>query len=176
MPRNSKSFSSLVPLLLLAAVLGSFAQSSGDTVVLHATEAAKILPPAVFFRGQSAPIQARNSAGLKFPDGTFTLATLVDNSGYSSAVQQKYQAYFITEVKLDIGGHILAPGAYGVGFVEDKFVVMDIGDNDLFSAAATHDTKITRPTPLQILPDETPGHFRLYEGRSYVVIARAGKG
>jgi len=144
---------------------------SGDTI-LRATEAAKLLPPSVFFRGQSAPLQARNSGGIKFSDDMLLLAALVDNSGYSTAVQQKYQAYFITETPIDINGHLLPPGAYGVGFVQGHFSVMDIGNHDLFSVTSTHDAELKRPTPLQVLADGTPGKYRLYEGRDYVVISR----
>jgi hypothetical protein len=146
--------------------------ASGD-VILHATDAAKILPSSVFFKGQSAPVQGRNSGGIKFADGAFILAALVDNSGYSSAVQQKYQAYFIVETPIEIGGHSLPPGAYGVGFVAGHFGVMDIGGHDLFAVDAGHDSELRRPTPLQVVADGTPNHYRLYQGRDFIVISRA---
>jgi hypothetical protein len=168
----------LSALLLLALYFAlparsqSTAPASGDTI-LHATDAAKILPASVFFKGQSAPIQGRNSGGIKFTDGAFVLAALVDNSGYSSAVQQKYQAYFIAETAIEINGQSLPPGAYGVGFVQGRFGVMDIGGHDLFSVNAGHDTGLRRPTPLQVIADDAPNRYRLYEGRDYVVISRA---
>jgi hypothetical protein len=168
--------STLAIVISLLATLPMNAQSTptapGDTV-LHAAEAGKILPPSVFFRGQSAPVQARNSGGIKFSDGMLVLAALVDNSGYSTAVQQKYQAYFITEVAIEINGHPLPPGTYGVGFVEGHFGVMDIGNHDLFSVDGTRDADLKRPTPLQVIADAAPGKYRLYEGREYVVISRA---
>jgi len=145
--------------------------STADTI-LNATEAAKVLPGAVFFRGQSASVQGRNSGGVKFADGMYVLAALVDTSGYSSSVQQRYQAYFITEVPIEINGHPLPPGAYGVGFLGGNFGVMDIGAHDLFSVAATRDAELKRPTPLQVIVDGTAGKYRLYEGREYVVISR----
>src|ERR1700761_2172001 len=110
------------------------AVTTNGAKVLTATEAAKFLPDAVFFRGQSAPIQARNSGGVQFDKDALFLVTLVDTAGYSSSVQEKYQAYLITEVPLDIEGHRLPPGAYGCGFVAgNNFVVMDIGGSELFS-------------------------------------------
>ncbi len=157
-------------IFLLTVSLFASAQSSAP-VILHASDAAKILPDAVFFRGQSATVQARNSAGVRFPDGMYTLATLVDNSGYSTGIQQKYQAYFITEVPLDFSGHTLHPGAYGTGFVNGKFLVMDVAANDIFSAPAVHDNEIKRPTPPQLVADGD--HYRLYFGRNYVVFSRA---
>ncbi|AXC10780.1 hypothetical protein ACPOL_1434 [Acidisarcina polymorpha] len=162
-------------LLVLFAVclVGSGLAWSQAALVLHAPEAAKVLPESVFFRGQSAPLQLRNSAGIKFDDGMFVLAALVDTSGYSTSVQQKYQAYFITEAAIEINGHSLAPGAYGVGFVGGHFGLMDIGNHDLFSVDSTRDTELKRPTPLQMIAEETtPGRYRLYEGRDYVVISR----
>ena len=138
--------------------------------VLDAAEATKIMPASVFFRGQSASIQGRNSGGVRFEDKSMMLVSLVDTSGYSSQVQEKYQAYLITESALDIDGHQLAPGAYGCGFISgDNFVVMDLGGHDLFIAHSTRDADLHRPTPLQVVV--TPGapeKYRLYAGRNYV--------
>jgi hypothetical protein len=137
--------------------------------LLKPADVANILPAAVFFRGQSAPVQNRNSGGVRFEDKSLMLISLVDNSGYSSQVQEKYQAYLITESQLNIDGHSLAPGAYGCGFLNDGFIVMDIGGHDLFTAHAIHDSDLHRPTPLQVMavPNE-PGKYRLYAGRNFV--------
>jgi hypothetical protein len=158
--------------LMLLASLPSWSQSGDTDKVLTPAEAAKVLPTSVFFRGQAAPVQGRNSGGVKYGDGLFTLAALVDNSGYSTAVQQKYQAYFITEVAIEINGHSLQPGAYGVGFVQGHFGVLDIGNHDLFAVDAKRDADLKRPTPLQVVADSAPGSFRLYAGREYVTFSR----
>ena len=101
--------------------------------ILTREQAANFLPDKVFYRGQSATTQARNSAGVQFAAGRLMLATVVDTSGYSSAVAQSYQAYLITEVPLEFAGHVLAPGSYGFGFVAgNKMVAMDVGANLLF--------------------------------------------
>jgi hypothetical protein len=144
--------------------------ASSDASILNAADAAKVTPATVVFRGQVASVQARNSGGVKLPDGMLVLFALVDTSGYSTAVQQKYQAYFITEVPLDINGQTVKPGAYGVGFIEGaKFVVMDLGGHDLFTTGGSRDAALKRPTPLQVLADTAPGHYRLYINRNYVV-------
>jgi len=143
----------------------------GDTV-LKPADAEKLLPPSVFYRGQSATTQVRNSGGVKFADGYYVLSSLVDTSGYSTAVAAKYQAYFINEVPIKIGGHRLSPGAYGVGFIAgSKFVVTDLGAHDVFTVSSTADSAIKRPMPLQVLADPVHG-FRLYAGRQYVVFER----
>jgi hypothetical protein len=134
----------------------------------------KLLPERVFFRGQSAQVQQRNSGGVRFADGYFFLIGLVDNSGYSSGIREKYQGYLITEVPLEIAGHTLKPGAYGCGFLEgNKFVVMDVGANDVLSGSSTKDAEMKRPTPLQVLAAKDAGKYRLYHGREYVEFWRA---
>jgi len=140
---------------------------------MTAVEAAKLLPSTVFFRGQSAPIQARNSSGVQFTNESLLLVALVDTAGYSSALQEKYQAYLITESPIDIEGHRLVPGAYGCGFLADTFVVMDIGGHDLFTLSSAKDVNLRRPTPLQILPSTDGSGYRLYSGRSYIKFSQA---
>jgi hypothetical protein len=146
------------------------AQGAQDTV-LTVAEATKLLPPAVYFKGQSATTQLRNSGGVKFADGFYVLAVMVDTSGYSSDIQQKYQAYLIAEAPIKIEGHTLPAGIYGVGFVADnKFVVLDVGAHDLFSVSSHKDEALKRPMPLKVTGDS--GGFRLYAGRNYVSFAR----
>jgi hypothetical protein len=159
--------------LSLLAKTTTAAPTSAATV-LKAADTTNLIPTTVFFRGQVASVQARNSGGVKLPDGMLVLCALVDTSGYSTAVQQKYQGYFITEVALDINGQLLKPGAYGVGFVEgNKFLVMDLGAHDLFTTNGIHDPELKRPTPLQVLDDTTPNKYRLYINRNYVVFSPA---
>jgi hypothetical protein len=149
--------------------------ASSAPKVLTAAEATKILPDAVFFRGQSAAVQARNSGGVRFAKDALFLVTLVDTSGYSSSVQEKYQAYLITETPIEIEGHRLEPGAYGCGFIAgETFIVMDIGAHDLFTVHYAKDENLHRPTPLQVLPSPAGSGYRLYVGRNYVTIAQAG--
>jgi hypothetical protein len=139
-----------------------------QATLLKPSEVAAILPPAVFFQGKSAPVQGRNSGGIRLEDKSLVLVSLIDTSGYSSQVQEKYQAYLITESPLDIDGHRLSPGAYGCGFISSGFIVMDIGGHDLFIANATRDSDLRRPTPLQVIAPDDTGKYRLYAGRNFV--------
>jgi hypothetical protein len=158
----------MIGLGLIAAAASGGAQS-GDTV-LNAAEAGKLLPEKVYFKGQSATTQLRNSGGVKFADGQYVLAVAVDTSGYSSDVAQRYQAYLIADRPIHVEGHELAAGVYGVGFVGGQFVVMDVGAHDLFSVGAHHDDAMKRPMPLKVVAEG--GGFRLYEGRNYVGFAK----
>jgi hypothetical protein len=159
----------LLSLELTPAVAGP----EGKEAVLKASEiTAKIFPDQVFFRGQVAPVQMRNTAGIHFADDAYLLAGLVDSSGYSSDIRQKYQGYLMTEVGLEVAGQKLPAGAYGFGFVAgDKFVAMDLGAHDVLQSSSTKDTEMKRPVPLQIV--STGGKYRLYGGRDYVEISRA---
>lgn len=171
-----RRFSAFVlPIVLVVTAFPCQSQSANPQkipAILGASEAGSILPSSVFFRGQSASVQARNSAGIRLSKDSLLLVALVDASGYSSSIQQKYQAYLITESTVEIGGHRLSPGAYGCGFIaNDTFLVMDIGGHDLFTAKSTRDTELHRPTPLQILQTTTAGRYRLYAGRNFVELS-----
>ncbi|MGD0940651.1 MAG: hypothetical protein ABR905_13180 [Terracidiphilus sp.] len=146
------------------------AQAAGDTV-LKPAELQKLLPSTVFYRGQTAPTQVRNSGGVKLADGFYIVAALVDTSGYSTGVQSKYQACLITEVPIKVGGQALVAGAYGVGLVGDKLVVTDLGAHDLLNVAVSDDAGMLRPRPLEVVADPAGG-FRLYIQRKYVILSR----
>jgi hypothetical protein len=160
---------------LAMSTFAAFAQQSqtgsAPGVMAHG-EAAKLMPATVFFAGKTAPVQARNTAGLRLTGGRLVLAALVDTSGYSSGVQSRYQAYFLTETPLRIEGKALPVGAYGCGFVAGKFLVLNLAGDVLFSVSATHDTVIRRPDPLQFIA-ASGGSYRLYSGRDYVTLQAA---
>ena len=159
----------LIAVAMMAAS-GSILAQGGDTV-LKPADMQKLVPTSVFYRGQLAPTQLRNAGGVKFADGFLVLATLVDTSGYSTGLATKYQAYFINEIPIKVGGQTLAAGVYGVGFVGDKFVVTDVGAHDALMVNAGDDAELKHPVPLQVVADPAGG-FRLYAGRKYVLFSR----
>ena len=170
---RSKILTRLTVLMLTALLLPVAGAAAGTDAVLKPSEiTSKIFPEQVFFRGQVAPVQMRNTGGVRFSDDMFVLAGMVDSSGYSTAIRQKYQAYFISEVPVEISGQRLPPGAYGIGFISgEKFIVMDLGAHDLFQVDSTRDSEMKRPVPLQVV--SSGGKYRLYAGRSFVEFARA---
>ncbi|HWZ98495.1 MAG TPA: hypothetical protein VN025_12110 [Candidatus Dormibacteraeota bacterium] len=180
MPRRSSAIFAVttlfaLPLFLSALPAPPHVPADGKDVVLKAADiTSKIFPETVFFRGQSAPVQMRNTGGVHFADDLYMLAGMVDNSGYSSGIRQKYQAYLLTEVTLQIGGQTVKPGAYGFGFLEgNKFVLLDLGANDLFQVASQRDAELKRPTPFQIMAAQETGKYRLYMGREFVEFSRS---
>jgi len=169
-----------VLLLALAAWQVSLANpanppAGGKDVVLTASEiSAKIFPSNVFYRGQVAPVEMRNTGGVHFADDSYVLAGLVDNSGYSTGLKEKYQGYLLTEVPLQIGGQTLKPGAYGFGFLEGaKFVVTDLGGNDVLRIDGKRDADLKRPVPLTVTASADGSGYRLYKGRDFVTFSRA---
>ena len=96
---------------------------------------------------------------------------MVDSSGYSSGIRERYQFFFYTELPLPLGAHTLAPGFYGAGFIADNtMVVLTVDGHDLFTAPTTTDPSLKRPRPLQILAGSGRGEYRLYLGRSYITL------
>ena len=154
---------SVVLLLLTAALAQKVAQH-----LLIADELKTLTPGEFFFRGQKAPTQLRNSTGFQMADGKITLAVLVDVSGYSTAIQQKYQGMLITESKLNIGGSVLSPGEYGFGFAAEKFVVMNVASEDALSVPYQTDAELKRPVPLKLVQDGAG--YKLYGGKKWVAV------
>ena len=167
--------------VLLATSAGGSPAQEPKTAGTAATEGvlkagdvgAKLFPDKVYFRGQVGTAQMRNTGGVRYSDGFLVLAALVDSSGYASGIKEKYQAYLITDVAIEIGGQTLKPGAYGCGFIDkNKFVVMDLGANDLFQVTSAKDAEIKRPIPLEFVVGSESGKYRLYQGRDYVEFHR----
>jgi hypothetical protein len=137
--------------------------------VLNSDELKKAVPTEYFFRGQKAPVQLRNAVGFQLADGKMMLAALVDASGYSTAIQQKYQGMLITETKLNVGGSSLPPGQYGFGFAADnKFVVMDVANSDVLSASYQTDQTLQHAVPLKLIEDGA--RYKLYAGKKWIAI------
>jgi hypothetical protein len=156
-------------LVALAAMAQAPAAKPG---ILKPDELKTMMPESVFYHGQKAPLNPRNVAGVRLEDGKLVLAGLVDTSGYSSDIAEKFQGALIADGKMKVGTATLAPGVYGCGFFGGEFVMMDVGGNEIASTEETMDTKLLRPRPLMITgPDH--GTYRLYFGKRYVTLTVA---
>ena len=147
------------------------AMTTATKGILHGQDLEKLVPVSVFFRGQTATVQMRNAGGIRFDDDAVMFAAKVDTGGYSSSIAERYQDYLVSEVPLSLGDKVLPAGAYGVGFLRDGFLVMDLGGNTLFTIPASTEADLRRPVPLQIVA--TGARYRLYSGRSFVDFSRA---
>ncbi len=147
--------------------------ASQPTGVLSQPLTEKLLPASVLYKGQQAPVQIRNSGALRLPDGSLIITSMVDSSGYSTGVRERYQFFLYTEHALKFGGRTLTPGFYGGGFLQDNtFLITDISGHEVLTTPTTTDPDFKRPRPLQMLtaPD---GSFRLYLGRAFVTLTPA---
>ena len=140
------------------------------TGVLPSDQVEKLLPPSVYFKGQSAQLQLRNAAGLRSASGSIAWMALVDTSGYSTGVRERYQFYLVTEAPLQFGDAVLSAGAYGAGFLADgKAIILDLGAHEIAHTSSATDASLRRPRPLQLTGDGPA--YRLYLGKQYVSIA-----
>ena len=154
---------------LVLTLIGCAIAQQVSKHVLSADELKKAVPTEYFYRGQKAPVQLRNAVGFQLADGKMMIAALVDASGYSTAIQQKYQGLLITETKLNIGGSSLPPGQYGFGFAADgKFNVMDVANADVLSGSYQTEQALQHAVPLKLVEDGQG--YKLYAGKKWIAI------
>ena len=155
-------------LLLLAVPAASLAQAWPK--ILEGDELTRVVPSSFYFEGQSAPTQMRNTAAVQFGPNRFTMAGLVDTSGYSSEVRAKYVGFFITDSPITVGGARLPTGAYGFGFAAGGWMnVMDVGGRRILSVRTRRDADLQRPRPLMMT--QARNGVRLYAGREWVLLS-----
>ena len=156
----------LAVLLLVGCSLAALGQAK-KTGVLEAGDMKNVVPSSYFFDGQVAPVQSRNASAVRFDNQKLFIVSLVDNSGYSTEVQGKYQGLLITETKVAFGDSELGPGQYGFGFTKDgNFVVLNVAADEIFHVAFQQDEQLKRAVPLKVVAAE--GGYRLYAGKKYV--------
>lgn len=162
-----------VALLICVQVSLAYAQDTSHASplkpgILSASDVKSISPTTYYYAGRSASVQMRNTVGIRTQDGKNILAGMVDTSGYSTGIQQKYQGFFITEAKIHIEGTEVAPGEYGFGFMNDRFILTNVAAEDVLNTASKIDEQLKRPAPLKITDEN--GGYRLYAGKKYVVV------
>jgi hypothetical protein len=155
--------------VLVVLLFSSFVIAQKAPGLLNSDDLKHAVPSSYFFDGQSAPVQMRNAAGFRTTGGKLVLTGLVDTSGYAADIQQKYEGFFITETKVDVGGSSVDPGAYGFGFTKDgKFLLMNVAGTELLNTSSSTDDKLAHPVPLKMTQDGDGYH--LYHGKNYVVL------
>lgn len=153
-------------LAMTAIALAALAATPAGAQVLAADQLKKAVPASFFFSGQVATVQMRNSGGFKNAAAKLTIAGLVDTTGYATAISEKYQGFLITETKLAFEGGTLDPGAYGFGFKDGKFVVMNVAGTEVLSIVSHKDDQVKHPVPLKF--EKSEAGFKLWAGRNWV--------
>jgi len=160
----------LVPFVLTPG--RSWAQGGFQQISGKAFDAA--IPRDFYLEGNAIPVEKRNAVLLKDPSGKRVLVALLDTSGYSSQVQEKYTGMLIGEAPVKVCGIDLGAGSYGFGLKrpargtpeKPEFTVYDQGGRRLGGCEASQDRVLARPVPLQVLP-ETDEAVRIYLGRDF---------
>ena len=165
-----KFFFGATAAILFGGLMAQSVAAQEQPTVLTGRELTRVIPPGFYFQGLSAPTQVRNSAAARFGVNRYVLAGLVDTSGYSADVREKYEGFLITDSPITLGGSELATGAYGFGFSNDgKLNILDLAGNQILSVSTTRDNKLRRPRPLMMV--KSGNAVRLYSGKDYAEIA-----
>jgi hypothetical protein len=67
-----------------------------------------------------------------------------------------------------VEGTEVAPGQYGFGFMNDRFILTSVAAEDVLNVASKVDDQLKRPVPLKITDEN--GGYRLYAGKKFVVL------
>lgn len=138
----------------------------------------KAVPKDFYLEGNSIPVEKRNSVLALTPSGARLVAGLIDTSGYSSQVQQKYIGMLISEGSVEVCGKRVGVGSYGFGLVRAhgapgkmegpaRFNLYNQAGHEVGSCEAPWDAKFEHPRPLDLVPGAA-GSARLYLGRNWV--------
>lgn len=124
-----------------------------------------------YLEGLAIPVQKRNTVLLTKGD-IRVLVGLLDTSGYSTDIQQKYIGMLITEGDIQVGGQRLSMGSYGFGIQakegqESELLIYNLAGKKAGQARVMQDADLRGPRPLQVITtQDRPA--RLYLGRHWV--------
>ena len=169
-----KTCLAVVATLLLSFTAASPASAQGVFKVEKGQALNKIVPKEFVLEENAIPTEKRNSVLVLTPEGARVVAGLLDTSGYSSQVQEKYLGMLIAEGSLEVSGHKLGVGSYGFGLVKEpgaahpsKFMLYNQAGEKIAECPAKWDANLKSPRPLQVVVDQG-GTARLYMGRTWV--------
>lgn len=136
----------------------------------------RAVPADFYLEGNHIPVEKRNAAVLRNAKGARLVLALLDTSGYSSQIQQKYMGMLITETKVSVCGNTVGVGSYGFGMERPAaatsnaaapFRIYDQAGQKIGECAAKKDDSVKQPKPLAVTTAEA-GKAKLYLGK-YVV-------
>ncbi len=147
-------------LLALGLVVPAFLGAAGSCKLVTGKAFDAAFPKDFYLETNAIPTQKRNGALIETPTGAQVIVGLLDTSGYSSQVQEKYLGMLITEMPLRVCGRTIAIGSYGFGLshpmgessAPGTFHLYNQAGHQLASCPAPKDMKMQRPTPLQVHP------------------------
>ena len=153
--------------LLIITPRGACAQAAFEQLTGKAFESA--VPNDFYLEGNRIPVEKRNAALLKTPAGARVVLALIDTTGYSSQIQQKYIGMVITEGKVSVCTVSLDVGSYGFGLEKPagNFFLYNQAGEKVGECAAKKDSAVKQPKPLSVVLGKEGG-ARLYLGRYFL--------
>lgn len=141
---------------LLVYPVAALAQGGFEVVTGDAFNRA--VPSDFYLEGNHIPVEKRNAAVLKNAKGARLVLGLLDTSGYSSQIQQKYAGMLITETKVSVCGNALGVGSYGFGLerpaatsnTNAHFEIYNQAGEKVGECGAKKDDSVKQPKPLTL--------------------------
>jgi len=158
----------LMVCLLASGTTQAFAQGGFESVTGDAFDRA--VPGDFYLEGSHIPVQKRNAVLLKTARGARVVVGLLDTSGYSSKIQQKYVGMLITETKISVCGNPTGVGNYGFGLdrpaansnAPATFKLYNQAGEKVSECSAQKDSAIKQPKPLAVAtPKGAPARLEL---------------
>jgi hypothetical protein len=151
-----------------ARAQGGFEQVAGDAFN-------RAVPTDFYLEGNHMPVEKRNAAVLKNFKGARVVLALLDTTGYTSQVQQKYAGMLITETPISVCGNALGVGSYGFGLerpaapstADAPFRIYNQAGEKVGECTAKKDDSVKQPKPLATIVVQR-GPAKLYLGK-YVI-------
>ncbi len=148
-------------------------QGSFEPVTGKAFDSA--VPKDFYLEGNAIPTEKRNAVLVRTPARARLLLALIDTTGYSSQIRQKYVGMIIAEGKVSVCGQALGVGSYGFGLDRPRdpseggamFFAYNQAGEKLIECAAQRDSKIKNPRPLQVVSEKGEA-ARFYLGRYWL--------
>jgi len=137
----------------------------------------RAVPQDFYVEGNRIPVEKRNTVVLKNAKGTRLLVGLVDTTGYSSQVRQKYTGMIITEGKISVCGNALGVGSYAFGLdrpafpssAEAPFKIYNQAGEKVGECSAKKDDSVKQPKPLSVMSEKS-GPAKVFLGKYMIEI------
>jgi hypothetical protein len=168
--RSARVTTSMLSMALIMAGAAAVLQAQGGFEVLSGKAFDSAFVKDFYLEGNSIPTEKRNAALVKTGSNARVEFALLDTSGYSSQVQEKYAGMIISEGSLNVCGVALGVGSYGfgtrlphpAGSGDAQVFFYDQAGGKVGECTAAKDAALKAPKPLQVVV--SGGKARLYLG------------
>jgi hypothetical protein len=145
-------------LAFLLAAWPNTALAQGEFEKVTGEAFTKAVPNDFYLEGNRIPVEKRNAVLLKTPKGARVVLALIDTTGYSSRIKQKYTGMLISEGKISVCSISIDVGSYGFGLDTPKppsnegakFMLYNQAGDEVGGCTAKKDDSIKVPQPLAV--------------------------